>query len=79
MILAYWMMVKMTFPWLKGPRRNTNGSVLVGDSLTRQLVCGFPPAMHTILTITDAHRGSLSLFHPAGLFEVQTTAVSGAK
>jgi len=29
-----------------------------------------------VLTITDAHHSCLSLFHPAGLFEVQTMGVS---
>ena len=77
MIPVYSTTVNMTFPWPKGPLRNTSGSVLVGDSLTPRLVRGFLLPYAWRFTITDIHRGSLSLFHPAGLFEVQTMAVSG--
>ena len=79
MIHVYLTMVHLTFPRPNSPLRNASDSAPVGDSLTLQLVrvSFLLPHLHPcILTFTDVHRGSLSLFHPPGLFEVQTTAVS---
>ncbi|KAG9316662.1 fungal-specific transcription factor domain-containing protein [Chiua virens] len=65
---VYSMMVaNMSFLLRNGPLRNISGSALAGDSLTQPL----------LLKSTDVHRGSLSLFHPPGLFEVQTMALLG--